>query len=157
MMRTGSLNYPNTFIESTNPNLLPSSLLAQFPAYKNLNLSHIASISNYNNQLNMNSLMSKHDGKQQIPNQMENPSLMKKTTSSKLRQQETSRITSPLPPLNYDIQMSNKKNSNANNDVIIIKDDSNEKSETGQVMLNNDNSFQKEYNQNEKRLVEDRI
>jgi hypothetical protein len=40
------------------------------------------------------------------------------------------RNCSPLPPLNYDILVNNKKlNNNINNEVIIIKDDSNERSE----------------------------
>ena len=116
--RNGSLNNFPSFFESQFPSSSSS--------YQNFNLSHLPSFNNNINQLNINNLI---NTKQQQQMDLINSTIMKKT--SKLKQtNEMARNSSPLPPLNYDILVNNKKlNNNINNEVIIIKDDSNERSE----------------------------
>jgi hypothetical protein len=112
-------------------NNFPSFFESQFPSsYQNFNLSHLPSFNNNINQLNINNLINTKQQQQQQQMDLINSTIMKKT--SKLKQtNDMARNSSPLPPLNYDILVNNKKlnNNNLNNEVIIIKDDSNERIE----------------------------
>ena len=122
--RNNSLNnnFPAFFESTISPPQFP---LLSSSQYKNFNLSTPpvgVGPSSYTNsqQLNINK-------REQQQMDLINSAIIKKSSKLKPTNDMARNLSSPLPPLNYDILVNNNKKllNNGNNEVIIIKDDFN--------------------------------